>query len=460
MRAEELDLIDTSRDLENVLLEDLGWKNPINTEIIEDKSQGSPEEIHEELSEMCDTRNVEYLSALDLHLGYAPPHANFEDILGIKFEGATKITSQIYWQDVAEDERRRLENNIVANDLPPVLKWVDIEPEIHKPIDWEFDQLFATRAKILISAEPKTGKTYFTYQMTMSKLFGIPFLGKFDVRKTGPIMVIAGEDDPRETAIRYDRIQRATGVNLVAKNRDFHLWPAIGFKFNNLDHLDGLCRYIEDHKIKFVVADPLARLMYGDESKQYVMSEVIENINKLMDVTDATFALVHHMNKTTQNETRIHNRVRGSSDLVSWYTCAFFLSGNMVEGEVTCELEQRSSSKAPHRFGLRVVEQQSESAYGLGTFAMEAEFQEETHKGDRKRVQLKDIMTTAFEAIEKFGDKGATLDRIAIETEIARSTLRVAIEELESIGQVKFTKGRVFAVSPAVEEWSEEFYGG
>lgn len=302
----------------------------------------------------------------------------------------------------------------------------------NRPIDWQVKNLWTQKAKVLLASEPKAGKTFFVCEMVIALAAGIQLWEKLPVEGPVPVGVIAGEDDEGEIGRRLQRMCRARG--LMMSNLPIHWWPGDRLRLNRPRDIEWIKSQIRKYSLKLIICDPVARLMDGDENSKESVAGILNPLSSLVRSEECTVAIVHHLRKESpETPTSLSQRIRGSSDFASWYSCGIFLTGKLSNGRVGVEIDQRTSGSIPASFTVRAVEKEDESVYGLGSIKLVANLEDNLGRdaGEGANQQLVDSASEKImQLIETKGRYGVTISEITVNLGLPRSLVNSALKKL------------------------------
>lgn len=173
-------------------------------------------------------------------------------------------------------------------------------------------------ATIGFLVSPPAGyKTWLTYDLAASVASGRPFLGKFPVDQSGPVLLIQQEDFAGDIASRngvvimnrigtepadFDDDVEKFDIAIPPTNKQvplyFHTERQI--RFENRNVMRKLHDFIVEHGIKLCILDPL----YSAAETDDYMAKAIRQALQLKDTRDQTgcsFMLVHHTRKSAED---------------------------------------------------------------------------------------------------------------------------------------------------------------
>lgn len=307
----------------------------------------------------------------------------------------------------------------------------DLLKAANKPINWQVEQLWTQRAKILLASEPKAGKTFFVCSIAVAMASGRMLWDKLVVKEPGPVGILAAEDDEGEIGRRLQRMCRSMGILLG--DLPIHWWPGERIRLNRVRDIDWIRQQIRNYGLKLMIYDPMARLMDGDENSKECVSGVLTPASEITRRDDCSVMIVHHLGKDDPERPKtLGQRIRGSSDIRSWYTTAIFLTGKLGNGRVGVELEQRTSGRIPQDFVIRAQEKEEESVYGLGTIRLVASLDAKLRgNGEGTNQQLIDTAADRIMGLaDAKGSLGLTTSEIIVNLGLGRTVMNAALKKL------------------------------
>lgn len=195
--------------------------------------------------------------------------------------------------------------------------------------EWLIEHLIPRGQAGLTIAPQKSFKSSTTLQMALSVAKGEHF-GYFKTKKAN-VLIIDNEDTD------FVLHQRLKAYNDVPDN--LHFITGGIFKLDNLDHMNGLYKFIKNNDIKFVILDNLKDMLTDRNTMNDMssMNDVLNNITRLkLLLNDVTFLLIAHARKDTNNSSLEEKsfRVRsthalGSSAIGAWFEFCLCLSPKM-----------------------------------------------------------------------------------------------------------------------------------
>lgn len=173
--------------------------------------------------------------------------------------------------------------------------------------EWLVDGLIPLGSLSMFSGEPKSFKSYLTQCLAMSIATGQPFLGKFAVT-SGKVLIVDEENPPRITRARFNDMA-------MPPSKDIVLLPKKGVRMDQPKSVEALLRLVDEVKPRLIIIDSLTKMHSKNENQSNEMSDVFNEIKKLMR-DDRAVVLIHHHRKAYGAEKRGDGQsIRGSSNI-------------------------------------------------------------------------------------------------------------------------------------------------
>jgi hypothetical protein len=140
----------------------------------------------------------------------------------------------------------------------------------------------------------------------------------FDRFKTqqSPVLIVSAEDPESVVRMRLEAFVAGHGWDRSRVLGNFHILADSGATLADERWRDHILEQVERTGAQFVVLDPVADMLSGDENSNSEMRAVLQFARALSAATSATPAFVHHAGKAGQ-EKRPLDRIRGASALAS-----------------------------------------------------------------------------------------------------------------------------------------------
>jgi len=249
----------------------------------------------------------------DPYADVPPPTEPPDDDDTGEYDNEGAVLHRLQWLRVNHEARRRLDDeNRPPIILPPVKNLETLLREPDTPTRYRIEDVAPERARIMLSAQSKAGKTTIRDNLMRSLTDGDPFLGRFTVHTPAECVVLIDDEMSEDTLRRWLRDQAIT--NTVAVADVIALRGRVG-AFNLLDDRcrDRWAERLRDLGCDYLVLDclrPCLDALGLDESRD--AGRFLVAYDALIDeagISDS--AIVHHMGHTGE-------RARGDSRLQDW----------------------------------------------------------------------------------------------------------------------------------------------
>jgi hypothetical protein len=193
-----------------------------------------------------------------------------------------------------------------------------------------------------------------------------------------------------------------------------------------------LSNYIRSEGIRMAFFDPVSRLMDGNENDKEVVARVLNPLGDLANETGAVIQIVHHLRKQ-DSELRdpLIDRVRGSTDFVSWFVTALLFEGRVRDGRVRTELHQRVAGNLPNEFSIDVIETPESALGDLTSMRLRANLEGESSGSDKNRQQyLENCADDILLVLDAQPDRWATKSEIRAITGLSHEIINAASKRL------------------------------
>jgi hypothetical protein len=206
--------------------------------------------------------------------------------------------------------------------------------------EWCVQGIWQHKGCGFLAGEPKTYKSTFALDLAVALASGVPFLGHFEVPKTGPVLIVQEENTKGIQRSRFLRILRErkldgkvqeivkggvvitppSGVPVYSMNRK-------GFSFSSAQKRKNVEREIRRLGPTLVIFDPL-QMMMGDLSvrKEGDVAKVLTWLNHLSESYGCGVLIVHHYHKRREEGPQLGGqRMLGSQILHAWLECGIYV---------------------------------------------------------------------------------------------------------------------------------------
>jgi len=191
------------------------------------------------------------------------------------------------------------------------------------------DQWWAYDSIGLVVSQPKLGKTWYGIHMAYAVASGKPFLGKFEVLETGPVIMFSPEGSRDEFYDRVNQVGEYMGLNPDDLPLVF-LDDVSNVYLDNLEHQQYLEEAIKFFKPILVICDPLEKCMTSGFLRDEEVKPMTDYTARLRREYGLSFPIFHHTNSS--NSKTEHQNIKGAGLLFSYGDSYNFLkeSGDCV----------------------------------------------------------------------------------------------------------------------------------
>lgn len=274
---------------------------------------------------------------------------------------------------------------------------------------------------VIIGAPPKIGKSIFVQQLTCSLSSGTPFLDTFSVPNPVKVWYFATEGKDEDTKDRLIRMSHA----LPIEPANIRLFCSAGFRFNTTigeKTINNILNKYEKELPKVIIIDALYRAIRGSLKDDEVVNEFHEIVGHLADICDAAVIIVHHMKKPVYFENgakqeRSDDDIYGSTFLKASVDQLYWLDKcDKNPNDIILKCDTQRSGQAIE--GLRLTLFEPDPLY----FKIISVYTDEIHR-----------ITTVLAG----HPEGLNLDLLMKATSIKRSTMFLALKELQDKGVIE-----------------------
>lgn len=309
---------------------------------------------------------------------------------------------------------------------------------------WMVKDWWTRGSRGMIAGEPKSFKSFLSQDLAMSVASGKPFLGKFPVVTSGPVLIIQAENAEWMLNDRSEKIEVAKG--LVGEVNFPHVtWPPdlpIEYinneSINLLDPVDRelVDQHIADLKPVLTIIDPLYLMFSGDINSAQELNPILNWLMGINVKHNTSLVLVHHMGKAKQGTARRGGqRMLGSTTLHGWVESAWYIDVKTADDDpkplLSVEREFRAAGAFPkYNLQLEVGE------WGDPTYRVIHEPQLPQGKGHRVVVR-QNIVAEILEAERKPLNPRQIRQHPMNDPQLSRRQVAAALEEAVEAGLVR-----------------------
>lgn len=266
---------------------------------------------------------------------------------------------------------------------------------------WLVDDSWIAGSVGFISGRSKSYKTWIALDLALSVVSGQPFLGRYETRRTGPVLLIQEEDPTSVLQERLRLIAKTKGMlpKLKVARSDYleieypewplHIINLQGFNLGSVEKVSQVRKLIAEINPVLVILDPLIVLLPQgvDEYKGVEVSAVLQTIKMWREEFGCAVAIVHHWNKgKNESGDRFAEHMYGSFAFHAWLESALHVMPVIPDGEedekqITSVVVEREFKAAPSGKGLKLkfhIDTVKDYCYSV-------EFEDNTKVGPREQ---------------------------------------------------------------------------
>ena len=340
------------------------------------------------------------------------------------------------WQDMIK-ARGSKENVATSSELP----WVGIDTLLtytRKP-EWLVKDIWMESNVGWIAGVGKSYKSTLSLDLALSIASGKPFLGRYEVMKPGPVLMVQEEDPVWRVARRLQAMFRRKDITPLQLSRDMHRLRLVVGKDTPIPLIScvsGGCILTDPAKLaqvetaiaevkpRYVLLDPWYQMAAGlDEFKAGDVTELLLRIKQWRNTYDCAVGIVHHYRKGSGGDGR--DKLYGSMAFYAWAENSLFVNrkpdGNIVE-------IQRDIKDAKNTGLITVEFHEIDDDYDF-TILSESEPVTKSSSDDRLK---------SFLLSQEIGDK-ISRSSITEATGYTGKTISAALKDLEKQGKLVIT---------------------
>lgn len=299
---------------------------------------------------------------------------------------------------------------------------------------WLIENIWTASSHGFIAGEPKTNKTTIALALALSVASGEPFLGRYQVGTSGPVLMVQEEN---ASWMMQDRLRKIAAYMGLISTTEAHVraagpgalgstsvdldFPAdvplkllnnYGFDLGVEEHRDLLEAEVAELKPKLVILDPMYLIVPADANSSDALRPFLQWVIQLRYQYDTAVAIVHHMRKESVGGgiVRAGQRILGSTILHGFSDSAIYTSfrEETREGWVRMALETEFRSMAPQK-GIEVAL----SMGAPGSLLMQAEIEQKSLETIIRDIVTSEPGVTVNQLADRLGlDKRTVLSRI------------------------------------------------
>lgn len=287
-----------------------------------------------------------------------------KDILRQVNQAAEVVASR---QKAKIDRKAAVE--LTLADQMQVHKWGEFL-QIPTHLRWLVDDAWVDQSVGFISGRSKSYKTWIALDLALSVVSGGSFLGRYPVRRTGPVLLIQ-EEDP--SAVLQDRLR------LIGKAKDMlpsytyqndvleitytdyplHVINLQGFNLQVEEKVAQVRRLIAEINPVMVILDPLIVMLGNvDENRATEVATLLQVVKMWREEFGCSVVIVHHWNKGGLEEgERFAQHMYGSFAFHAWLESALHVMPVIEEEQdkIDTVVIEKEFKAAPSGRSLRLT---------------------------------------------------------------------------------------------------------
>ena len=211
--------------------------------------------------------------------------------------------------------------------------------QIPTHLEWLVDEVWVDKSVGFISGRSKSYKTWIALDLALSIVSGEAFLGRYDVRRTGPVLLIQEEDPSSVLQERLRLIGKMKGmlpkvqidgaggsevIHIEYPDYPLHIINLQGFNLGSEDKIAQVRRLIAEINPVMVILDPLIVMLGNvDENRATEVATLLQVVKMWREEFNCSVVIVHHWNKAKQEDgERFAQHMYGSFAFHAWLESA------------------------------------------------------------------------------------------------------------------------------------------
>lgn len=335
---------------------------------------------------------------------------------------------------------------------------------------WLIKGIWGRRSHGIVAGMPKTFKSTLVQDFAVSVASGEPFLGKYPVLESGPVIIIQNENADYIMKDRTEKMITSKGlvgkVDVISDDELKVKWaPDLpicfvnqeGFTLSDEKKKKSLEKLIEEVKPILVIFDPLYLMFDGDINKAEDLNPALNWLLQLKNNHKTSVMLLHHYNKGGSNsDEKGGARMSGSIFLYGWIESAWYLTKE--EGDYTSDSEDDEEEFKPMkstvelRREFRMASQYPDlnitldmGEIGDPHYHVDVEIARDEGQQINPQVKVKDDSVR----IEELLSDGSVYNKriIGKKLKLDRATVRRVLGKMFKDGKVELVDGNLYKLS-------------
>ena len=199
--------------------------------------------------------------------------------------------------------------------LPQIVSMGDYPDDV-QPDPELIGGLLRKNQKFMLTGGSKSGKSFFMIELGLAIATGEKFLGRFPCSR-GKVLYINLEISEKSFVQRVQHVAKAKGLTKEMYVDNFKMLHLRGLSVSLENMVEALAaKVLEEAKngtpYTFIILDPIYKISSGEENSAKDVSRFCNQIDKIVNITEAAAGYVHHHSKGSQAGKRAEDRGSGS----------------------------------------------------------------------------------------------------------------------------------------------------
>lgn len=332
--------------------------------------------------------------------------------------------------------KKHLQGSKEVNNLPlkDPIHISELFSQPDEKVEWVIKDLIAVGSLNMISAPPKSFKTWTILHIASRVANGQKVFNWFDTSKSN-VLIVDEEDAPSILKSRLKMLNASESSNI-------YFWIQTGFKIDNPQHLNALLDFIVKKDIKLVNIDSFRRVQMRDENSAKEVAEVFEEFRKISKLGVAVLITHHHRKQGILGKNSPEQNIRGSSDILASLDGHLVVDRNYEDHALTIDQNKQRVIEEMRPFKVKIIKNDR------GLLSLE-------YDGEIPVAKLK--KEEGMELIVEFlvnGEQSRSAIDLAIVGKIGKSAIGEALKELvksNRISERREGRGKKFYFLPIKE---------
>lgn len=267
----------------------------------------------------------------------------------LKTEVSKVVEKNIKEKEEKKVRKKESEDYLQFETFEEVMSSLDSGPS------WAIPGFWMNRSHGIVAGQPKSFKSTLVMDLALSIATGKPFLGKYPVETTGPVIYIQNENSSRIMRDRFEKMIHSKNAGgsvstdplsvQFPEQIHFHMLNQKSFMLSSEDHQEIIEEKIAEIKPQLVIFDPLYLMFDGDLASARDLMPLLQWLLYLKNEYKCGVLLVHHYNKGSESS-RGGQRMLGSTTLHGWVESGWYIS---TDGDGSLEMEREFRGAGLHK---------------------------------------------------------------------------------------------------------------